>query len=266
MKTNLVKAAVVLTLSSITAWANPLQTTNAGLLASGTTTTPKMPVTANETNQKTTNAIEQEYLVSKITQPSLDEDCTVDDVFYVKLILFDNEKGALRLYDGDANLLGSEQVVFADDERSGKEVKNRLSGKTKDSKITDPIDLEKKKVSNLNQQVDKKIALPTEIERKRIANLDPNLLNSIVTDPFEDAERHATDPVIIFRTGDHSGTDRVSMCIARNSKFIALQQSKVNKTCQNMFLNITCPDIDVFTTVILKARCVSNRSASDKTQ
>lgn len=264
MKTKILKAAVALTFGCVSTWANPHQTFASELINSVTTTTRKVSSIEDESNQKKANTMKQEYLVSKITRPSLEDDCTIDDIFSVKLILFDNEKGALRLYDGDANLLGSEQVVLTDDERTGKEVKNRLSGKTKDSKISDPIDLEKKKVSTLNQQADKKIVLPTEIERKRISNLDPNLLNSSVNQPFEDSERHAIDPIITFQTDDHSGTDKVSICIARNSKFIALQQSKANKTCESMILNITCPDIDVFTTVILKARCVSNRSASDR--
>jgi hypothetical protein len=263
MKTKILKAAAALTLGCVSTWANPHQSFTTEVLNSVATATQKMPGIEDESNQKKANTMKQEYLVSKITAPSLEDDCPIDDIFNVKLFLFDNEKGELRLYDGDDNLLGSELVILTDDERTGKEVKNRLSGKTKDSKISDPIDLEKKKVSNLNQQADKKIVLPTEIDRKRISNLDPSLLNSRVTHPFEDSERHAIDPIITFQTDDHSGTDRVSICIARYSKFIALQQSKVNKTCESMILNITCPDIDVFTTVILKARCVAKRAAND---
>lgn len=262
MKTNLVKAVMALTLISAAALAAPHQFSTVELLTSGNV--PDQKVSAanpGKTPTKEVLANTTEYIISTVTQPSEDETCTIEDLYTVKLILLDNSNGELRMYDADANLVGMQPVALSDDEETNESINESFAAISEDAKPHNPVN---KKPIRLDQPIDSKIVSPIDAERKRIAHINGQLPDTKSVLPIEGKVRHAIDHVAYNTTEDRSGNDRVSLCLLRHRDFIAARQLQANITCKDILVKITCPEINVFTTLVLKSKCNFSKISYDR--
>lgn len=111
MKTNFVKAVIVLTICGASAFANNTQlpTGNASQTSTGTATqnevTPADPmqITYNENINLDDNSAKG-IEIAKVTLPNADETCSNNEEFTVTIKFTDDENADLNFYDQDANL------------------------------------------------------------------------------------------------------------------------------------------------------------------
>lgn len=282
MKTNFVKAVIVLAICGTSALANNnllpagngTQTTNGTLAPTEATTTNPFQITYyDKVNWNDNNAMGIAF--AEITTAAANANCTNEDVFTARILFIDDATAEIRLYDADANLSEVMQVGLSDDGEVARKKVAHLDPKLQAAQTGLANEIDRKTISHFDPKLQNvKAGLPNEIDRKTIAPIDPKLHNVKSILPAEaeqkriadlDSKLFADDNAQLVSVARLAGVDNRTICLKRNINIVLNVQRIADRTCKDMPAIIRCPDLDVIITLVMHSRCSMQKNSFIRT-